>query len=117
MNLGIKWQIFLLARISWFLGWSRALFFIIGILTLGYVGFALLDARLYQADQNRRFEEALKGLRPATGSGEHLHPSPLPPGLAEGDVMRAKSLGVAAREGAPFGCYMLPKLGGIRNDL
>jgi sortase A len=103
MNLGIKWQIFQLARISWFLGWSRALFFIIGILTLGYVGFAMLDARLYQADQNRRFEEELKGLRPATGSGEHLQPSPLPPGLAEGDVVRAKSLGVAAREGAPLG--------------
>jgi sortase A len=111
MNLGIKWRIFLPARISWFLGWSRALFFIIGILTLGYVGFAMLDARLYQADQNRRFEEELKGLRPATGSGEHLQPSPLPLGLAEGDVVRAKSLGVAAREGAPLGRIEISAIG------
>jgi sortase A len=111
MNLGIKWQIFLLARISWFLGWSRALFFTIGILTLGYVGFALLDARLYQADQNRRFEEELKALRPSTGSGEHPHPSPLPLGLAEGDVVRAKSLRVAAREGSPLGRIEISAIG------
>ena len=33
---------------------------IIGLLALSYVGFALLDARLYQAEQARRFERALR---------------------------------------------------------
>jgi sortase A len=102
---------FLPARTSTVLRWSRTLFFIIGILALGYVGLALLDARLYQADQTRRFEEALKRLRPATGSGEHLYPSPLPLDLAEEDAARAKSLGVAAREGALLGRIEISTIG------
>jgi sortase A len=60
INLGIKWQIFLLARTNPVLRWSRNVFLIIGLLALSYVGFALLDARLYQAEQARRFERALK---------------------------------------------------------
>jgi sortase A len=60
INLGIKWQIFLPARTNPVLRWSRNVFLIIGLLALSYVGFALLDARLYQAEQARRFERALK---------------------------------------------------------
>ena len=108
INLGIKWQRFLLARTSSVLRWSRTLFFIIGILALGYVGLALLDARLYQADQTRRFEEALKRLRLATGSGEY---PPLPLDMAEGEAARAKSLGVAAREGTPLGRIEISSIG------
>jgi sortase A len=85
------------------LRWSCALFFIIGILALGYVGLALLDARLYQADQTRRFEEALRRQRPATGSGASLHPSPITLDPAEEYAARAKSLGVAVREGDTLG--------------
>jgi hypothetical protein len=102
INLELKWQRFLPAQTGSVLRWGRTLFFIIGILALGYVGLALLDARLYQADQTRRFEEALKRLGPATGSGEHLHPSFLPLDLADEDAARAKSLGVAVHEGAPL---------------
>ncbi len=111
INLGIKWQRFLPARTSSVLSWSRALFFIIGILALGYVGLALLDARVYQADQTRRFEEALKRLRPATGSGEHLYTSSLPLDLAEEDAARVKSLGVAVREGTPLGRIEISTIG------
>jgi sortase A len=103
MKFRIKWQMFLPTRTNSFLRWSRTLFFIIGILALGYVGLAQLDARLYQADQTRRFEEALKRQGPATGSSEHLHPSPLPLDPAEGNAARVKSLGVAVREGTPLG--------------
>ena len=56
----IRWRIFLPARINPVLRWSRNVFLIIGLLALSYVGFALLDARLYQAKQARRFERALK---------------------------------------------------------
>ena len=58
-----------------FLRWSRYLFFAVGILALGYVGFVLLDARLFQADQSRRFQQELNGLKPSIGSDEPLHPS------------------------------------------
>jgi sortase A len=108
INLELKWQRFLPARTSSVLRWSRTLFFIIGILALGYVGLALLDARLYQADQTRRFEEALMRLRPATGSGEY---PPLPLDLTEGEAARAKSLGVAVREGAPLGRIEISTIG------
>ena len=60
INLGIKWRIFLPARSNPVLRWSRNVFLIIGLLALSYVGYALLDARLYQAKQARRFERALK---------------------------------------------------------
>jgi sortase A len=108
INLELKWQRFLPARTSSVLRWSRTLFFIIGILVLGYVGLALLDARLYQADQTRRFEDALKRLRQATGSGEYPH---LPLGLAEGDAARSKSLCVAVREGTPLGRIEVSAIG------
>jgi sortase A len=57
----------------------------------------LLDAKLYQAYQAWRFEQALNGLRPSIGSGEHLHRSPFPPVLAEAKRARAESLGIAGR--------------------
>jgi hypothetical protein len=60
INLGIKWRIFLPARTNPVLRWSGNVFLIIGLMALSYVGFALLDARLYQAEQSRRFERALK---------------------------------------------------------
>ncbi|SPE21727.1 hypothetical protein SBA7_10029 [Candidatus Sulfotelmatobacter sp. SbA7] len=40
--------------------WARRLFFIIGILALGYVGFTLLDARLYQASAERSLESQIQ---------------------------------------------------------
>ena len=43
-------------RISRLLRWSQRLLFVIGILALGYVGFALLDARLFQASAKRSLE-------------------------------------------------------------
>jgi sortase A len=111
INIELKWQRFLPARTGSVLRWSRTFFFIIGILALGYVGLALLDARLYQTDQTRRFEEALKRLRPATGSGEYLHPSSLPLDLAEEDAAHTKSLGVAVREGTPLGRIEISTIG------
>ena len=63
------------------LRWSRNVLLIIGLLALSYVGYALLDARLYQAEQARRFEQELK----------------------ETKLPRAKSSGIAVSEGSPLG--------------
>src|SRR4030095_3111161 len=89
INLGIKWRIFLLARTNPVLRWSRNVFLIIGLLALSYVGFALLDARLYQAEQARRFERALK----------------------ETNLARAESHGIAVSEGSTLGRIEISSVG------
>jgi len=43
-----------------FVRWSRRVFFITGILALAYVGFTLLDARLYQASAERSLESQIE---------------------------------------------------------
>lgn len=81
--LEMKWRMFLPGRINWILGWSRALFFLIGLLSLGYVGFSVLDARRYQTDQYSRFEVALKRLRPSAGTEDRVLSSQIPNTAAE----------------------------------
>jgi len=85
----IRWRIFLPARINPVLRWSRNVFLIIGLLALSYVGFALLDARLYQAEQARRFERALK----------------------ETNLARAESPAIAVSEGSPLGRVEISAVG------
>ena len=48
MQSRIRRQTLRSVRTQRLLGWSRYLFFFIGTLALAYVGFTLLDARLYQ---------------------------------------------------------------------
>jgi sortase A len=103
MKFRIKWRMFLPPRTKSFLGWSRYLFLVIGTLALGYVGFALLDARLYQAYQTWRFEQALKALKPSIRSGEYPQPPIVPGVLAEANRASAESLGLAGRAGSPLG--------------
>jgi sortase A len=85
----IRWRIFLPARINPVLRWSRNVFLIIGLLALSYVGFALLDARLYQAEQARRFERELK----------------------ETNLARAESPAIAVSEGSPLGRIEISAVG------
>ena len=47
------------ARTQRWVRWSRRLFFITGILALGYVGYTLLDARLYQVSAKRSLESQI----------------------------------------------------------
>ncbi len=63
MKSGIKWQN------NKFFRWGRSLFLILGVAALGYVALVLLDSRASQADQTRRFEEALIE-RPAAARDE-----------------------------------------------
>lgn len=71
------------------LRWSRNILLIIGLLALGYVGFTLLDARLYQDEQAGRFEQALK----------------------EAKLARAKSPAIAVSEGSPLGRIEISAVG------
>jgi len=55
------------------LRWSRNVFLIVGVLILGYCGFVLLDARVYQADEARQFQQQIKDFKPAIASEGSFH--------------------------------------------
>lgn len=110
MQFRIKLGRFLPTRTPSFLRASRYLFFLIGILALGYVGFVLLDAKLYQAYETWRLEQALKDTRPPIGSRRQLHPAPLPSVLTEANRARAGSPGSPGR-GSPLGRLEISRIG------
>ncbi len=89
MEFRIRWRMFLPMRTNPVLRWNRNVLLIIGLLALGYVGFALLDARLYQAEQARRFEVALK----------------------ETKLARTESPVIAVNEGSPLGRIEISAVG------
>jgi sortase A len=66
------------------LRWSRDVFLVVGLLALGYSGFVLLDTKLYQAYQARRFQQELSSVRLAiasTGGVRDLPVAPVPGGV------------------------------------
>jgi sortase A len=87
--------------------WSRYFFLAAGLLALGYFGYALVDARLYQAYETWRFEQALKSVKPAIGSDEQLQQPPLP-GPVEADRARVES---AAPKGSSLGQIEISSIG------
>jgi sortase A len=60
MKIRIRWPMFPSTPTQWLLRGSQYLFFITGILALGYVGFTLLDSRLYQASAKRSLETQIQ---------------------------------------------------------
>ena len=111
MKLRNKWQFPILLRTNVFLRWSRRLFFTIGIVALGYVGFVLVDAKLYQAYQTWRFQQALEALKPPVSGGESLFLPSSPPSLAKADSANAEGLRMAGRGGSPLGRIEIAALG------
>jgi sortase A len=62
------------------LRWSRDAFLVAAVLILGYCGFVLLDAKVYQASEARHFQQEIKDLNPAIASEGRvqevsIHPS------------------------------------------
>jgi sortase A len=106
MSLQIKARM-LPARAHWLVSWSRRLFLAIGIAALGYCGFVLADAKLYQAYESRQFDEALKNVRLSRAGGEPLLAPALPPLLAEAN--RARD--VAGSADVPLGRIEISSLG------
>jgi hypothetical protein len=71
-----------------FIRWSRRIFFTTGILALAYVGFTLLDARLYQASAERSLETQILAERePTAGSPQQTAGAPLPASCANGGCL------------------------------
>ncbi|MGP0018409.1 MAG: class D sortase [Candidatus Sulfotelmatobacter sp.] len=60
--------------------WSQRLLIITGVLALGYVGFTLLDARLYQASAKRSLENQIQ-------LEKEPHESQPKPAIKPGDVL------------------------------
>ncbi len=97
------------------LRWSRRLFFIVGILALGYVGFTLLDASLHQVSAKRSLENQIQlekkpheiQLKPAIKPGDVLGRLDIPRlGLSvavlQGTASRMLRLGTGHIEGTPL---------------
>ena len=103
MKIRIKLPMPVATRNSSCLRWSRYLFFAVGILALGYVGFVLVDARFFQADQSRRFQQELKGLKPPIVGGQPLHGSSIPITPAEANTARAERINITGREALRWG--------------
>lgn len=83
MKLRITRRISHSPRTNRFLRWSRDAFLVAGVLALGYSGFVLLDTKLYQDYQARRFQQQLSSVRPAIASAggvPHLPVAPIPGG-------------------------------------
>lgn len=72
MRLRIKFR--LPAQTHGVVRWSRRLFFLVGVLALAYVGFTLLDARLYQASAARSLENQMQVEKQRTTSAPLLAP-------------------------------------------
>lgn len=119
MKVRIRRQMFLPTRTRWLLRWTRFLFFIAGILLLGYVGFTLLDARFYQASAKRSLEKEIRvekehnvsqsapAVRPAVKAGDVLGRMDIPRlGLSvavlQGTKSRMLRLGAGHIEGTPL---------------
>jgi sortase A len=52
------------------LRWSGCALFTAGLLVLGYVCYAVVDAKLYQQSEARQFQRAVSLMKPAAASGE-----------------------------------------------
>ena len=93
------------------LRWSRYLFFAAGILALGYVGFVLLDARVFQADRSRRFQQELNSLKPPIIGDQTLQGSSISSRPAEADPVRTERLDMAGIGATPLGRIEINKIG------
>jgi len=84
-----------LTRDNPWIRWSRYLCFVTGILALGYVGFTLLDARLYQVDQSRKFQQELSRMNRSIISNGQIYASSISPAPAQKSFMKAERIDVA----------------------
>lgn len=103
------------SRSRWLLRWSQRLLIITGTLALGYVGFTLLDARLYQVAAKRSLESQIhldeehqeSHSKPAVKTGDVLGRVDIPRlgisvAVLQGTSSRTLRLGVGHIEGTPL---------------
>jgi sortase A len=78
---------------------------------LGYCGFVLLDASLYQTYQSRRFQQSLKSRTSSNGGAESLQASPLPATDAESNRVQTESPGIDGSQGSALGRIQISAIG------
>jgi|CZLA01.1.fsa_nt_gi sortase A len=96
-------------RTQSFVRGSRHLFFISGILALAYCGYVLLDAKLYQAYQTRRFQEDLRGSR-SNANSEPVGTLPIPH-RDEAKPARVEGFGPTDGRRSPLGRIDISRIG------
>jgi sortase A len=110
MKVRIARQMSASTHTSRFLRWSRNVFFIIGILALGYCGYAVLDANIYQGYQTQRFQRAREAK-----SSSHTDANVIPPAAVPSPMRvtspSATNFGITGRAGSPLGQIEIPKIG------
>lgn len=94
-------------RVHWLDRWAQYFFLVVGVLALGYVAYVMLDAQLFQAYENWRFEKARKEAKQAKSS----EPAALPPAVADPESVRLERLRAAGPEGSPLGRIEIRTLG------
>jgi sortase A len=73
MRRTLSWSIPASTRTHSVLLWSRNVFLVLGVMILGYCGFVLLDAIVYQANESRQFQQQIKDFKPAIASENSVH--------------------------------------------
>jgi len=114
MKIRIK-RMSLSTRMRWLLRGTRYLLFITGVLALGYVSFALLDAKLYQVSAKRSLESLVQvekehkviQPKPAVKAGDVLGLMEIPRlgvsvAVLQGTNSRMLRLGAGHIEGTPL---------------
>lgn len=91
--------------------WSQCLFFVVGILALGYAGFILLDTRFYQVDLSRQFEEELNSLKAAVVSNKQANLRFISSDPAHESFLGAERINIAGISRVPLGRIEISTIG------
>jgi sortase A len=90
---------------------SRSFFLIVGILAIGYVAFALLDARFYQAYETRRFQRVLETPSASGGTATRSDSLLLPLSGAETSDAKVETLAATRAGRSPLGRIEISSIG------
>jgi sortase A len=83
----------------------------VGVVALSYCGIVLFEAKQHQADQSRRFDQALGEAQGAGSDTEVRGTSPAPSVISEGGPVRSGNLTQAAATDVPLGRIEVKSLG------
>jgi sortase A len=97
-------------RRALFLRWARFLFLVVGVLTLSYCTFVLINTWAFQAYQTWRFERALKDAQ-KSARNDSQPGSPQLSARGDADRARAASFGIDGRAGSPLGRIEIGSIG------
>ena len=88
---------------SWFTRWTAPLvLFLIGCLALGYYAYDILDARFFQDDQSRQFDQALRDAHDSSATSTTIEKTPA-------EELRAEALAdLKSREQKTSGSPRMP---------